>query len=266
LPDADDIVLRDMLEALAGEAGAMALDYARRGMRSWTKAGASPVTEADIAVDRFLKRRLLEARPGFGWLSEETVDDPSRLDRREVFIVDPIDGTRAFAAGLPDWTISLAVVRDGRPVAAALAEPVAGRIFVAALGHGASVSGRPLAPRSHDRVEGAVVAGPKPMTVKAENAGARALPKIHSLALRFAKVAAGEIDAGFAGGQSHDWDLAAADLLVHEAGASLTGLDGAVPCYNRPVPTHFPLVCAGFPLHGLLRQVAGEDRRRGGTS
>ncbi len=266
MPDADDIVLRDMLEALAEEAGAMALDYARRGMRSWTKAGASPVTEADIAVDRFLKRRLTEARPDFGWLSEETADDPSRLDRREVFIVDPIDGTRAFAAGLPDWTISLAVVRDGRPVAAALAEPVAGRTFVAARGHGATVSGRPLAALGRDRVEGAVVAGPKPMTVRAEKAGARALPKIHSLALRFAKVAAGEIDAGFAGGQSHDWDLAAADLLVHEAGASLTGLDGAVPCYNRPVPTHFPLVCAGFPLHGLLRQVAAEDRRRGGTT
>lgn len=256
MPDADDLVLRDLLETLAEEAGAMALDFARRGMRTWTKAHASPVTEADIAIDRFLKAKLGEARPHFGWLSEETVDDPARLDRREVFIVDPIDGTRAFAAGLPDWTISLAVVRDGRPVAAALSEPVAGRTFVAARGHGASVSGRPLSVAGRQEIAGATVAGPKPMTVKVERHGALALPKIHSLALRFAKVAAGEIDAGFAGGQSHDWDLAAADLLVHEAGASLTGLDGTVPCYNRPVPTHFPLVCAGFPLHELLRRAA----------
>lgn len=256
MPDADDLVLRDLLETLADEAGAMALDYARRGMRTWTKAHASPVTEADIAIDRFLKERLGAARPHFGWLSEETVDDPARLGCREVFIVDPIDGTRAFAAGLPDWTISLAVVRDGRPVAAALAEPVAGRTFVAARGHGATVSGRRLAVTGRETIAGAVVAGPKPMTVKVERQGALALPKIHSLALRFAKVAAGEIDAGFAGGQSHDWDLAAADLLVHEAGASLTGLDGTVLCYNRPVPTHFPLVCAGFPLHELLRRAA----------
>jgi myo-inositol-1(or 4)-monophosphatase len=266
LPDADDLVLRDLLASLAEEAGAIALDFQRRGMRTWTKAGASPVTEADIAVDRFLKERLGAARPDFGWLSEETADNPSRLDRREVFIVDPIDGTRAFAAGLPDWTISVAAVRDGRPVAAALAEPVAGRTFIAARGHGASVAGRPLAVKGRETIDGAVVAGPKPMTVKVERHGAVALPKIHSLALRFAKVAASEIDGGFAGGQSHDWDLAAADLLVHEAGASLTGLDGTAPCYNRPVPTHFPLVCAGFPLHELLRRAAAEDRRRGVTT
>ncbi|MCZ0736093.1 inositol monophosphatase family protein, partial [Phreatobacter sp. AB_2022a] len=121
MPDAEDLVLRDLVAALAEEAGRMALDYARRGVKTWTKGHSSPVTEADIAIDRFLKERLGAARPDFGWLSEETADDPARLARREVFIVDPIDGTRAFAGGLPDWTISIAVVRDGRPVAAALA-------------------------------------------------------------------------------------------------------------------------------------------------
>jgi myo-inositol-1(or 4)-monophosphatase len=256
LPDADDRALRDLLVTLAEEAGDIALGFARRSMRTWTKGHSSPVTEADIAIDHFLKERLTAARPGFGWLSEETADDPARLSRREVFIVDPIDGTRAFAGSLPDWTISLAVVRDGRPVAAALAEPEAGRVFAAALGHGATVNGRPMVAGRRESLAGARVAGPPPMLEQARRQGAILLPKVHSLALRFAKVAAGEIDVSFAGGRSHDWDLAAADLLVHEAGASLTGLDGAVPVYNRADPVHFPLVCAGSPLHGLLRRAA----------
>ncbi len=254
MPDADDLTLRDLLADFAVRAGAIALGYARASMRTWTKGHSSPVTEADIAIDTFLKTELRAARPGFGWLSEETADDPERLDRREVFIVDPIDGTRAFAGGLPDWTISLAVVRDGRPVAAALAEPEAARVFTAALGHGAYIGNRRLAAGSREALAGARVAGPKPMTEGAQRAGAILLPKVHSLALRFAKVAAGEIDAAFAGGQSHDWDLAAADLLVQEAGASLTGFDGAVPVYNRPVPVHFPLVCAGSPLYDIVRR------------
>lgn len=256
MPDADDLVLRDLMAELAAEAGELARACARRGMRTWTKDRSSPVTEADIAVDRFLKEKLMAARPDFGWLSEETADSPERIGRRQVFIVDPIDGTRAFAAGLPDWTVSLAVVRDGRPVAAALAEPEQGRVFAAALGHGATVNGRRMVPTARDSLAGARVAGPMPMLAGPKRAGAILLPKIHSLALRFAKVAAGEIDAGFAGGSSHDWDLAAADLLVHEAGAALTGLDGTVPVYNRPVPVHSPLICATPALHGLLRQQA----------
>lgn len=254
MPDADDIALRDLLADLAERAGRMALGYVRASMRTWTKGHSSPVTEADIAIDTFLKAELRAARPGFGWLSEETADDAERLGRREVFIVDPIDGTRAFAGGLPDWTISIAVVRDGRPVAAALAEPEAGRVFTAALGHGAHIGNRRLVAGGREGLAGARVAGPKPMLEAARRGGAILLPKVHSLALRIAKVAAGEIDAAFAGGQSHDWDLAAADLLVQEAGASLTGLDGAVPVYNRPVPVHFPLVCAGSPLYDMVRR------------
>ena len=254
MPDADDLQLRDLLSDLAVRAGEIAMGYVRSSMRTWTKGHSSPVTEADIAIDTFLKTELRAARPGFGWLSEETADDPARLGRREVFIVDPIDGTRAFAGGLPDWTISVAVVRDGRPVAAALAEPEAGRVFTAARGHGAYLGNRRLAASGRESLAGARVAGPKPMLDKAQRGGAILLPKVHSLALRFAKVAAGEIDAAFAGGQSHDWDLAAADLLVQEAGASLTGFDGAVPVYNRPVPVHFPLVCAGSPLYDIVRR------------
>lgn len=255
MPDAEAILLRDLLVEAAREAAAIASGFVRDGFRSWTKAGASPVTEADIALDGFLKERLITARPDIGWLSEETADDPARLDRRMVFVVDPIDGTRAFAAGGVDWTISLAVVRDGRPIAAALAEPAAGRLFAAALGAGATLDGRRMAPGGRDGFSGARVAGPKPMLENARREGAILLPKVHSLALRFAKVACGEIDAAFAGGRSHDWDLAAADLLVHEAGARLTGLDGRQTIYNRTLPVHPELVAAGAGLHGRVTSV-----------
>jgi myo-inositol-1(or 4)-monophosphatase len=137
-------------------------------------------------------------------------------------------------------------------VAAALAEPEAGRTLAAALGHGATLNGRRAVASARPSLVGARVAGPMPMLERPKREGAVLLPKVHSLALRLAKVAIGEIDASFAGGQSHDWDLAAADLLVHEAGASLTGFDGSVPVYNRAKPTHFPLVCAGPALHGQL--------------
>lgn len=263
MPAAEDIALRDLLVALGEEAAVIARSYVRANLRTWTKAYSSPVTEADIAIDRFLKEKLTAARPDFGWLSEETADSAARLQRREVFIVDPIDGTRAFAAGLPDWTISIAVVRDGRPVAAALAEPEMGRMFSAVKGGGATVDGRRIAPSSRRELMGARLAGPKPLTGAGEKAGAIILPKVHSLALRFAKVAAGEIDAAYAGGRAHDWDLAAADLLVHEAGASLTGFDGSLPVYNRPTPVHDPLVCGGPSLHGLLMKAASTAPRAG---
>lgn len=263
MPAAEDIALRDLLVAFAEEAATIARSYQRANLRTWTKAYSSPVTEADIAIDRFLKEKLTEARPDFGWLSEETADTTARLGRREVFIVDPIDGTRAFAGGLPDWTISLAVVRDGRPVAAALAEPDMGRMFSAVKDGGAAIDGRRIATNAREELFGARLAGPKPLLTYAERNGAVLLPKVHSLALRFAKVAAGEIDAAFAGGRAHDWDLAAADLLVHEAGASLTAFDGSLPVYNRPTPVHEPLVCGGPPLHGLLMKAASSAPRAG---
>lgn len=262
MPDAEDARLAELLVEAAREASALALAMKARGFKQWTKAHASPVTDADIALDKLLKERLLAARPHFGWLSEETADNDARLNHREIFVVDPIDGTRAFAGGLPDWTVSLAVVRDGRPVAAVLAEPEADRIFVAALGHGATVRGRRAVASARDSFDGARLAGPRPMIEPAGRQGAILLPKVHSLALRLAKVAIGEVDAAFASANSSDWDLAAADLLVHEAGAILTSLDGAQVLYNQAQPVHGALIAAAQPLHSLLRDLGRGPRLR----
>ena len=120
--------LKDELAAIVREAGALAASTFRgEQLKSWTKSGDSPVTEADIAVDSFLRERLTRLVPDCGWLSEETEDDRARLGGSRLWIVDPIDGTRAYVAGRTDWAVSVALVENGRPVAAAVFAPDGGR-------------------------------------------------------------------------------------------------------------------------------------------
>src|SRR4051812_8469522 len=177
---------------------------------------------------------------GDGWLSEESENDPARLGARRVWVVDPIDGTRAFIAGREDWSVSAALVVDGRPVAAALFAPATGELFVAAAGGGATRNGVAIRTSSGGGLDGARIAGPKKMLdrIVASGTGIVPMPRVHSLALRLTRVAHGAFEAAVAGGNGHDWDLAAADLLVHEASGMLTALDDRVVVYNRPDPVH----------------------------
>ncbi|HSI41835.1 MAG TPA: 3'(2'),5'-bisphosphate nucleotidase CysQ [Xanthobacteraceae bacterium] len=245
------------LAEAAVAAGALALDMFRGGVKSWSKHNDSPVTEADIAADRLLHARLTALAPHYGWLSEESVDAPARLERRRLWIVDPIDGTRAFMAGGPDWAVAVALVEDGRPIACALYAPVTEELFVATRGGGATRNGQALRSSGRAQLEGARAAGPGPwLDHLAQAAGVERAPRIRSLALRLARVATGEIDAALASPNGYDWDLAAADLLVHEAQGRLTTLDGRPLAYNAAVPRHGALVCAGAALHPLLMDAA----------
>lgn len=244
---------RDRLAAAVQEAGAVAKRFFRGPLKHWTKGeGDSPVTEADIASNDILRKRLVET--GDGWLSEESENDPTRLAARRVWVVDPIDGTRAFIAGREDWSVSVALVVDGRPVAAALFAPVTDELFLSTLSGGATRNGEAIRASMGIGLEGARVGGPKRMLDRftLEGSGIVAMPRIHSLALRLARVAHGELDAAIAGGNGHDWDLAAADLLVHEAGGLMTALDGEVLVYNRPDPVYSVLLAAGRERHGAL--------------
>jgi myo-inositol-1(or 4)-monophosphatase len=237
------------------EAGELARVTASRPLKHWTKGhDKSPVSEADIAVNDLLRTRLTTLTPGAGWLSEETEDDPTQRDKPLAWIVDPIDGTRAYIAGFIDWTISVALVEDGRPAVAALYAPVTEEMFLAVSGQGATLNGAPMHVTDDDTLMGAKIAGPKRYLDRLEAVTPSILPqaKVHSLALRFARVAHGHFDAAFASGGSHDWDLAAADLLVHEAGGLLTDLSGRSLRYNRPHVVHGALVAAGAARHGTL--------------
>jgi len=257
LPASDSETLSTVAERLADavrSAGMLALEASRKPVKNWVKAFDSPVSEVDIAVDVLLKDRLASIVPDAAWLSEETEDDPARLSARLVWIVDPIDGTRAFLAGRPDWTVSVALVDYGRPIVAALYAPATEEFFLAAAGAGATRNGLTIHASSGEGLAGARISGPKRLLDQIADAVPDVVvtPRVHSLALRLARVADATLDVAFAGGNSHDWDLAAADLLVHEAGGALTTLEGATLSYNGPIPTHGMLVAAGRPRHWAL--------------
>ena len=251
--DIDRALVRDRLASAVREAGALALHMFRGRPASWIKGASSPVSEADLAVDALLRERLLAIRDA-GWLSEETEDDPARLQRAEVWVVDPIDGTRAYLAGLAEWVIAAALVRFGRPLVAALYAPVSDELFLSVAGGGATLNGAPIRASTGDQLAGATFSGAKRRldSLAAVEPRIVTAPRIPSLALRLARVATGALDGTFAAPNSHDWDLAAADLLVHEAGGLVTSLTGESLIYNRPDPVHGALVAAGRARHQLL--------------
>jgi myo-inositol-1(or 4)-monophosphatase len=252
----------EALAAAALEAGKLALSM-RAGVKSWKKGPSSPVSEADIAADNFLRERLLALAPSYGWLSEETADRPDRLTRRRVWVVDPIDGTRTYLAGGPDWSVAAALVEDGRPLAAALYAPASEELFVASHAGGATRNGRRIEASHVRSLSNARIAGNKPRLDRLIESGIAitAMPKVFSLALRFARVATGELDAALATGSSYDWDLAAADLLVHETGAALTTFDGDRLVYNRSDIRHGELMAAGRELQAPLLQALKETAK-----
>lgn len=257
---AADLSLIDIartLDAVAAEAGEIAMRWFRAGEKTTAhteyKPGGSPVTEADFAVDRFLSDRLRALFPDAAWLSEETADSDARLSAGSVLIVDPIDGTRGFAAGDTRWSVSVALVREGRPVAGAIVAPAAGARFHAALGGGAWLNGAPIILSQDGRLAGGRLAGPQPSSTKVARAlEMSVVPKIPSLAMRFAMVAQGALDGALSSQDSHDWDIAAADIILHEAGGLLAGLGGERPVYNRRDLKHGALAAAPAALHPEL--------------
>ena len=210
------------------EAGALARSMFRTELKKWTKGASSPVSEADIAVNDLLEARLRAATPSYGWLSEESADDAARLSKTLVWVVDPIDGTRNYLNGHDEWCVSVALVENGAPVLGAVFAPTSDEFFFAARGRGTTLNGIPVRAASGAGLDFTRVAGPKPLVERLQlSPGELKLhPRIGSLALRLCRVADGVLDAAFAGGNSHDWDLAAADLIVQEAGGRMSDLSG----------------------------------------
>jgi myo-inositol-1(or 4)-monophosphatase len=244
----------ELLRASVHEAGALALSLFRTELKNWIKGASSPVSEADIAVNDLLEQRLRSATPDYGWLSEESVDDEERLEKRLVWIVDPIDGTRAYLAGREDWCVSVALVENAAPLLAAVFAPASGEFFFAGRGHGATLNDIRVRATSGTAMDFSRVAGPKPLVerLKASPGDITLHPRIGSLALRLCRVAEGSLDAAFAGGQSRDWDLAAANLIVQEADGNMTALSGETILYNRREVAHGVLVAAGRDRHASI--------------
>ena len=257
----DRIVTREMLTRDAAlltdavrEAGALALSLFRTELKNWTKGASSPVSEADIRTNDLLESRLRSASPDYGWLSEESVDDDKRLGKRLTWIVDPIDGTRGYLAGREDWCVSVALVDHATPVLAAVFVPVSDEFIFAVRGRGATLNGVSVAAATGTELDFSRVAGPKPLVERLNRSSEEVVlhPRIGSLALRLCRVAHGSLDAAFAGGQSRDWDLAAANLIVQEANGNMTALSGDTILYNRREVTHGVLVAAGRDRHARI--------------
>lgn len=261
LPDPqEDLTL--LLEA-AREAGEIAMGYFGKDPQVWIKEGSSPVSEADYAADKYLHEKLLNARPGYGWLSEETADDLKRLDAPRTFVVDPIDGTRAFIAGNPTWCVSIAVVEEGRSLAGVLDCPARGEIFSATARGGAFLDGKRIAVRTVG--SSLEIAGPKDMIDELPKdliARASKVGYVPSLAYRIAMIAAGRIDASFVKPDSHDWDLAAAALILEEAGGKLIAEDGLPPRFADERIRHGALVAGSDELLEELYSVIARPELR----
>ncbi len=236
-------------------AGALALSFFRSGIIGRQKADDTPVSDADLAADRLLHERLIGARPHYGWLSEESVDNPSRLDAARLWIVDPIDGTRAFLAGIPEWTISVALVENGRPVLGAVFNPATEEMFSARRGSGATLNGVPIHMTAPEEIAGSrmiatkgffkhkIWTAPWPPTETVWT---------NSIAYRLALVAAGRADATLSLTGKSEWDVAGGALLVEEAGGRITDATGAALTFNQPTPRMNGLVAAAPKLHDLL--------------
>lgn len=256
MPGSDLPLLVDAAEA----AGEIAARYWRLKPKQWEKGeGAGPVTEADLAIDRMLHERLTKARPGYGWLSEETEDDPARLQAERAFIVDPIDGTRAFIAGDKGFAHALAVVEAGRVTAAVIYLPMAGKLYTAAHGEGAQLNGSRIQASRRDRLEGAsVVAARHALSQQNWPHGAPKVDRHYraSLAHRLCLVADGSFDATVTFRPAWEWDVAAGALIAEEAGALTTGARGEPIRFNAPRPIAPGLLVAPPILHeAFLRKL-----------
>lgn len=248
-----------LLEAAGREAADLALSFFRSDPREWNKADATVVSEADLAVDALLRDRLTAARPDYGWISEES--PPEGGDRRRAFVVDPIDGTRGFLDGTDNWTISVAVTEHGRPLSAILVQPSRQRLFAAAAGAGAWLNDAPIHVAERSQLLGARLAGSRTFAKVARAHGAEDVRFIHSLALRIALVAAGEFDGAVTTKGANDWDLAAADLIVSEAGGRLVDLDKQILRYPTAGSDRLPVAASHPNLVDEIVEVLGEATR-----
>jgi myo-inositol-1(or 4)-monophosphatase len=227
------------------------------------KAGHDPVTEADRALDAVLRQELL--REGEGWLSEESVDDPLRLQCSRVWVVDPLDGTREFVRGIPEFCVSIGFVEDGRPVAGGIFNPATNETFLGSIESGVTCNGRPSQPSQRKSLEGALVLASRSEVKRGEwkafeNSHFKIRP-MGSVAYKLALVSAGLADVTFTLTPKNEWDVVAGAALVHSAGAFVSTLEKAKLIANRPNPLLSGLLASGpFLEEQLLAVVAPHIR------
>ena len=249
LPSEDLALIRN---AVIEAANIAEMAFLKNDAKVWDKEKGHPVTDADIAVNDFLDEKLRKARPDYGWLSEETKDDNSRHACERTFVVDPIDGTRAFIDRTHNFTVSVAVIEGGLAVAGALYNPLNDEMFEAHLGGGALYNGVPANISSCRALEGCKMVG-YPRKFRRLGWPEMECHIANSMAYRIALVACGQQDATVAFTPKSDWDLAAAELIATEAGCIVTDLRGDNLRYDQETVSSLGVICAGPNLYGLIK-------------
>jgi myo-inositol-1(or 4)-monophosphatase len=245
-----------LLESAIREAGALARDLSAQPLDVQSKGAAGPVTNVDLAVDALLAEKLQSARPEYGWLSEESSDDPAqRVGKARTFMIDPIDGTAALVGKVPQWTISIGIVEGDAAFAGAIYNPLTDELFLGAVGVAATLNGKPANASNRGKLDGVNMIGQRSrFTDKRWKTPWPTMEIIErqSIAYRLALVAAGMGDATVLFGFKHDWDIAAGAAIIEAAGGRATDLWGEPLKMNQEIPRTPGVAAAGAALHPLL--------------
>jgi myo-inositol-1(or 4)-monophosphatase len=229
-------LLQDTLE-ITRLAGAAIMQYYKSAFDVTDKRPDNPVTDADYAADSLLKEKLLARLPEAGWLSEETVDSPERLNNRLVWVVDPLDGTKEFIMGVPEFAISVGLVEDGQPILGIVYNPPVDEMFYALKGGGVFFNGSPATVSDRAQLEGSVVDASRSERKRGEFEPFEEMFQLRTMggtAYKLARVAAGLCDAAWSRGPKNEWDICGGVLLVREAGGRCVNLDDEDFSFNRP--------------------------------
>jgi len=254
----------ELIRSAAISAGIIATGFFRQDVKTWTKEDASPVSEADNAVDRYLKSTLCAERPDYGWLSEETADDLERMNKERIFVVDPIDGTRGYLQGDDSWTICITVIENGRPVAGVIYAPIRDQLYEAIADGGAYLNGEPIKRNAILGVTGPIIPAPAAVQreLEARDISFTQGPPIRSLALRLVQVATGVLDVAVSRRGAQDWDIASATLILQECGISLEDVCCGPPTFNKEEIRHGAIAAMvedslKDDIHEVLRNIYG---------
>jgi myo-inositol-1(or 4)-monophosphatase len=245
------------------EAGQVIMSYYNDSFSVTEKSPDNPVTEADMAADGLLKQRLMAQTPDAGWLSEETADTPDRLSRAACWVVDPLDGTKEFVLGIPEFTVSVAFVEEGEPVLAVILNPATGELFTALHGGGSEFGRAASLVSPRNRLAGARIEASRSERIRGEFQPFEDIVSVQtlgSIAYKLARVSSGHADATWSRGPKNEWDICAGVLLVSEAGGCCVDLDNNPITFNKSFPKVNGIIADNSRIHDELLSVLAPHR------
>lgn len=257
----DSILQNTKLATVA--AGEAIMSYYQDSFSVTEKAPDNPVTEADLAADRILKERLTSLLPEAGWLSEETADKPDRLNRNLIWVVDPLDGTKEFVLGIPEFTVSVALVEDNQPILAVIYQPANKELYHALYKEGAYLNDQPIAISQTTELRGGIVEASRSERKRGEFEPFEDLVSLRtlgSIAYKLARVSAGKSDATWSRGPKSEWDICAGVLLIDEAGGRCVDLDDQPFQFNQPYPKVNGIIASNGRIHDQVLDALAPHR------